>query len=187
MKLFIVLTAAALAGLLVGGIIFRPVLPFSFFQTRATVVRQSLPVRLVIPSINVDTPIEPVALDSRGNMAVPKNIFGVGWYSLGVRPGEIGQAVLDGHLDTPDLKPSVFWNLKNLRPGDLITVKKEDGQYLQFRVDRTVVESTAQFPVKEIFGPAENARLNLITCAGVWDKNLGTFNQRVVVFSSLSN
>src|SRR5947209_7865092 len=68
-----------------------------------------LPQRIVIPSLNVDSTIEQVGLDSQKRMDVPKNVFDVGWYDLGVRPGQIGSAVIDGHFDTPTGAPSVFY------------------------------------------------------------------------------
>ena len=55
------------------------------------------PVRLRIPSINVDAPVEYVGLTPDGAMDVPKERANVAWFNLGPRPGENGSAVVAGH------------------------------------------------------------------------------------------
>ena len=143
------------------------------------------PVSLEIPAIGVNATVEFVGLDKYGNMDIPKNVYHVGWYSLGVKPGENGQAVMAGHLNTPELTPSVFWNLKNLKPGDVIIVQNENGREVNFAVREVRSVDTAEFPVQEIFGPSSKPQLNLITCDGYFDRKEGTYNRRIVVYSDL--
>src|SRR5438309_658887 len=73
--------------------------------------RPPLPVRLVIPAIQVDASVEQVGRTPDGAMDVPKESNDVGWYKLGFRPGEQGNAVMAGHLDTATDR-AVFWDLQ---------------------------------------------------------------------------
>src|SRR5690242_10335905 len=66
-------------------------------------IDEALPVRLSVPSIGINAPIEQVGTLANGDMATPAQnpwIDG-GWYSNGPHPGEKGSAVIDGHLDRP--------------------------------------------------------------------------------------
>ena len=58
------------------------------------------PVRLEIPAIQVDAFIELVGLTPQDAMDVPKGWMNAGWYHKGFRPGEAGNAVIAGHLDS---------------------------------------------------------------------------------------
>src|SRR5579864_1086732 len=55
------------------------------------------PAHLTIPAIGLSASVESVGLTKTGAMAVPSNTNNVGWFSLGYRPGEVGNAVLTGH------------------------------------------------------------------------------------------
>ncbi len=104
------------------------------------------PVRLRIPKLDVDTVIEEVQEDSIGAMDVPKKVENIGWYSLGVKPGAKGNAVIAGHLDTKTGAPAVFFNLSILEPGDLIQVTDEKNNVLTFVVQKKEAYPTDDFP-----------------------------------------
>src|SRR5476651_2105472 len=89
---------------------------------------QNLPIRLKIPSIQVDASIEYVGVTANGTMAVPSNTVDVGWFSLGSRPGEKGSAVIAGHLNSPTGAAGVFSNLGKLKPGEKIDVEDSAGK-----------------------------------------------------------
>jgi len=49
-------------------------------------------------------------------MDVPKGLNNIGWFNLGPRPGENGNAVIDGHYGVwKNGKGAVFNNLHKLR------------------------------------------------------------------------
>jgi LPXTG-site transpeptidase (sortase) family protein len=148
-----------------------------------TPVPRHLPGRLTIPRIQVDAPIESVAVDRNGNMDVPSKPTNVAWYAPGPAPGEQGDAVIDGHLDWTT-GPAVFWNLAKLRAGDEIDVTSQDGRLLRFRV--TDLQSVAynSHPTG-LFAPTGPSRLSLITCAGAWDAGTRNYAQRLIVNASL--
>lgn len=147
----------------------------------------STPKRLTIPVLNVDTEIESVGLDEERRMDVPKNVYNTAWYNLGPKPGEKGNAVIDGHFDTQTGAPSVFYYLKNLQVGDEIQVKDENGMMYNFEVTMVTSYPIDTFPIQKIFGPTDKTRLNLITCGGTWDREKKNYSDRVVVYSDLKN
>src|SRR5205085_12052058 len=93
------------------------------------------PTRLLIPAIGVNASVEGVEILPNGEMATPTQhpFDDVGWFDLGTKPGDRGSAVFDGHLDRPGGYPAVFWNLRNLHPGDEVLVINAEGQTLHFR------------------------------------------------------
>lgn len=151
----------------------------------AVVERPGLPVRLRIPRIGVDAAVEHVGLTEDGDMASPAAWENAGWYRNGPRPGEEGNAVIDGHLDSYT-GTAVFWDLRELRPGDEVEVEGDDGIIRVFRVtgSRSYAANDPSARV-EIFGDADGVRLNLITCEGAWSTE--GYSERLVVFTELSS
>lgn len=143
-----------------------------------------LPVRLKIPGISVDAPIEYVGLTPDGAMGIPKGPSDVGWFELGPRPGEEGSAVMAGHYGTwKNGQGSVFDNLHKLRPGDKLYVEDEKGAIISF-----VVRESRRYDPKadaaDVFTASdEKPHLNLITCEGTWNKASKSYPQRLVVFA----
>lgn len=145
--------------------------------------RPGLPVQLVIPALGVDAFIEHVGLTKDLAMDVPSKTENVAWYKLGYRPGERGNAVIAGHLDTITGAPAVFWDLESLKPGDEIFVRGLDGITRRFIVDYYTRYPYDEAPVQQIFGPAEVPQLVLITCKGTWDRLNRNYSHRLVVFA----
>lgn len=145
------------------------------------------PVRLIIPAIGVNANIQSVGLfwNGDGEMSIPTNFTDVAWYNGGPRPGMPGDAVIDGHLDGRNVKEAVFFNLGNLKPGDLVEVVDQAGKTWQFQVIRLATYAYNATTTDIFTGDASEARLNLITCAGDWIKSQNLYNERVVVFTQL--
>ena len=100
-------------------------------------VRAGLPVRLKIPKLNVNAGLDYVGLTPAGELGVPKGPASAGWYDLGPRPGEKGNAVIDGHFGYKNNIPAVFDNLHILQKGDNLYVEDEKGKTRYFRGART--------------------------------------------------
>lgn len=143
------------------------------------------PVRLIIPRLGVDAAVEQVGLDSRGRMDVPKDVYNVGWYNQGFKPGERGSAVMAGHLDTSTGAPAVFFNLRSLSSGDEILVTDTQGKEYSFVVTKREIYAFDQVPLEEVFNTTGKPGLNLITCMGTWDQTDRNYSQREVVYSEL--
>lgn len=159
----------------------RPVPTLGIAQAKSAPAK---PVRLVIPKLGINAAVVSVGLAANGDMAAPSTWETVGWYNRGPLPGEAGNAVIDGHLDSYT-GPAVFWHLRELKPGDSIQLKAADGATLRFVVTGSQSFDVNSFPSRQIFGPASVPQLNLITCNGSWDQNQGQYNQRLVVFTKL--
>lgn len=155
-------------------------------EQAAPAVPLSNPLRLRIPAISVNAAVQHVGVNAAGNMATPSNFTDVAWYKYGAAPGAPGSAVMAGHLNNALGLDGVFAELKDLKPGDEITVTREDGSEARFVVTETRVYPYDQVP-DIVFDPAGLAKLNLITCAGKWMKSLKTYDQRLIVFAELAD
>ncbi|MDR0136595.1 class F sortase [Metabacillus idriensis] len=142
------------------------------------------PVKVNIPSINVEANIEQVGILENGQMGVPQEINNVGWFEPGVKPGSRGSAVLAGHVDSKT-GPAIFFNLKDLKQGDEIIVTDEKGTSLTFIVKNQESYPRGSAPIDEIFQTEEGQNLNLITCSGTFNRSAGTHEERLVVFAEL--
>lgn len=142
-----------------------------------------LPVRLIIPKLEVDAKVEYVALAKDKTMAVPQNEANVAWYLLGDRPGVVGTAVIAGHYGWRDDKPLVFAKIDKLRPGDELFIEDDRGAFIKFVVrERRSYEPNAN--VTKVFNSTDNrAHLNLTTCEGVYDEVTKNYPKRLVVFT----
>jgi hypothetical protein len=145
------------------------------------------PVRFYAPAIGVDASVESVGLTNDGRMDVPRQWMNVGWYSGGYFPGETGNAVVAGHLDSNTGGPAVFWDLDKLQPGDEVAVTYENGDLYTFRVtgSETYPYDAQGSMVESIFGPSLTTDLNMITCDGAWQHGQATYSHRLVVFATL--
>lgn len=153
------------------------------------------PVRLIVPAMHLDAKVIPVGTTATGAMSTPHcasatdPVCGeVYWYSPGVVPGQTGNAVIAGHVNRPDASPASFGALTNLAAGDTFQVQTADNHMLTFKVtsiERVTAYASGQNNpiINEIFGPATQPDLNLITCIGDWDG--ATFNQRLVVHTQI--
>lgn len=152
-------------------------------KTKTAVSGVNPPRRLSIPRLKIDAPVLDVGLLKAGRMDVPPDGKKLGWYTLGAKPGEVGNAVIAGHLDTAK-GPGAFWELNKSKVGDAIDIYDEQGAKQEFVVRKTALYDMREpQPVTEIFGPAKTRSLNLITCAGTWDRAMSHYDKRFVVYA----
>lgn len=150
-----------------------------------TEVSPVTPVTLRIPKLGVTSEVEYVGLDAEGRMDVPKADENVAWFELGVRPGDVGSAVLAGHYDSKTGGPAVFYDLTKLTVGDIVEVLDGEGNELKFVVTDTATYKDADFPIDTVFAQNDARRLNLITCAGQFSQQQRNYSDRFVVFTEL--
>lgn len=144
------------------------------------------PVKLEIPKLNVSTSIEEVGRLENGQMGVPQDTDQVGWFAPGIKPGSPGNAVMAGHVDSLT-GPSVFYELDKLKKGDEILVYGSEDEVLTFTVVKTEVYPRQNAPVDSIFGFTYGSGLNLITCTGEFNRSVKTHDDRLVVYTELSD
>jgi sortase (surface protein transpeptidase) len=142
-------------------------------------------VRLVIPAIGVATRLVRLGLEADGAMAVPADYGRAGWFAEGPAPGQVGPAVIAGHVDSRT-GPAVFYRLRELRPGQAVLVERADGTRLRFVVEQARSYPKASFPTADVFGPVPSAALRLITCGGDFDRARGSYRDNLVVFAGLA-
>jgi sortase (surface protein transpeptidase) len=153
-------------------------------QSTAKTMAASTPVKLRIDKIGISAPIIGLGLKADGSLDTPPGPSEVGWYTGSPTPGQLGPAVIDGHVDWID-NVAVFWRLRELVPGDTFAVDRADGSTATFKV--TAIQEFPQnnFPSKEVYGSINYAGIRLITCGGEFDTSTGHYNQNIVVFGSL--
>jgi len=140
-----------------------------------------VPIHLSIPAIHLESSIFPVHLNDREIVDVPDSQ--VGWYEKGANPGEQGNAVLDGHYIDPYFRTGIFHEMSKLTIGDDILVTDQKSQLFHFRVTNIELVPVSEFPIQHVYGDAAGHGLNLITCAGSYDKKTNGYTHRTIVYS----
>jgi Sortase domain len=156
--------------------------------TPVAVVRQlppSPPTAVRIPALGVTSDVMELGLRRGGSMEVPPGAYPVGWYDRSPTPGQLGPAVLAGHVDWAG-EPGAFAGLHELLPGDTVDVDRADGSTAVFVVDRVEEHPKDAFPSDAVYGDLDHAGLRLITCGGAFDEDTGDYADNVVVFAHLT-
>jgi sortase A len=139
------------------------------------------PVRLVIPTLKINSPIQKMGVDETGALSVPDGSSNhVGWYEDGTMPGEHGSAVLDAHVF------AAFKNLRYLKVGQSVYIKMASGKTLRFVIEDSRVYKLADVPAQTLYNRADKPRLNLITCAGKLTADRTTYDHRLIDYAVLA-
>lgn len=153
-------------------------------------IKAQPPVHIEVPSIGINAPVVEVGIssgtDGSQTIEVPKNANEVGWYTYSPRPGEQGGAILTAHYDSASGKQAVFYNLRDLIPGDIIYIKMTDEEELLFQVNDVTSQPFDDASLQSlVFGNFPGKELIMITCDGVWDPVARNYSKRLVVFATL--
>ncbi len=124
-----------------------------------------------------------LGLRADGSMQVPPGGFPAGWYTGGPTPGELGPAIIAGHVDWNG--PGVFFRLHNLKNGDEVSITRADGSKPVFRVTRVAQFRKDRFPTKLVYGNIDHAGLRVITCGGSFNSQSGGYEDNIVAFADL--
>ncbi|WP_257232300.1 class F sortase [Streptomyces sp. Rer75] len=149
---------------------------------------RSTPNQLDIPSLGVSAPFTALSLDRQGTLIPPPDTDNnlVGWYKAGPSPGERGNAIVAGHVDTKT-GPAVFSMLNTLKAGSKVTVTRDDGILATFVVDKVQTYKKKDFPDQQVYGDTNDAQLRVITCGGAYDHTAKDYTANVVAFAHLSS
>ena len=139
------------------------------------------PSRVRIPAIGVDSPLESLDVDQAGALKGPVDYAKAGWYAGGIAPGEVGPAVIAGHVDSTR-GPAVFYRLRDLKAGDEIEVARGD-QWVRFRVVASEKYPKNKFPTDRVYRPTPVPELRLITCGGTFDRSRRSYEDNIVVYA----
>ncbi|MGC4885625.1 class F sortase [Micromonospora sp. DT227] len=148
----------------------------------------SPPSRITIPRIGVRADVLALGVNDDGTVQVPPldQAMNAGWYKLGASPGELGNAVIMGHVDSAKIGPAVFFRLGELRPGDTVSVERADRTEVTFQVDGLKSYPKDQFPTELVYGPSDRASLRVITCGGRFDEQKRSYTDNVIVFATMT-
>jgi hypothetical protein len=149
-------------------------------------VARSQPLTLSIPAIQLKVRLSELGLNPNHTVQVPSSFAVPGWYRLGPSPGQLGSAVILGHVDSY-LGPAVFYRLRTLRPGDHVNVTLADGVVTHFVVRHVAMYLKAQFPNAMVYGPHGYRALQLVTCGGVFDAQTRHYLSNIVVYTDLAS
>lgn len=147
-------------------------------------VPRSVPTELTIPSLDISTRVGRVGLQPDHQVMVPTSVRTASWFRLGPTPGEVGSAVILGHVDSY-VGPAVFFLLRTLSVGASIKVVLANGVVTNFAVTKVVEYSKSNFPDQLVYGSHGTQSLQLVTCGGVFNHATGHYESNIVVFSHL--
>lgn len=133
--------------------------------------------KVTIGSIGLSSRYVTVGLTSTN--AIDVNPTLVGWWNGSSQPGSPGAAFLDGH------NPGALSKLSRATEGMQITITKASGEVLNYTIVHTetvMLEGINMRAALSVYGGASEG-LNLMTCAGTYNPNTGTTDQRLVVYA----
>lgn len=136
--------------------------------------------RIVIPALGVDTPVQlsPIVGETWDVSFLEQS---VGHLEGTASPGDAGNTVLAGHVTlAPDGRAGPFHHLRDLQPGDTVTVYRGE-QPFTYQIDGVGTVSPSDV---QVAFPTEAARLTLITCQN-YDQSLSEYTERLVVMGHL--
>lgn len=139
---------------------------------------------LRIPSIGVRSTLIPLGLNADGTVEVPSldEPMQAGWYRYGPTPGDVGPAVVLGHVNARG-SPGVFARLDELAVGDAVSVERDQGHRIDFVVTRVEQVSKTRFPTARVYGDTPAPELRLVTCGGELDRARHRYLDSVIVYA----
>ena len=154
--------------------------PPAFRSVRTYQEEVAPPVRLRIPALRIDTPLQQLGRAADRTVEVPADFGVAGWFVGGPRPGQAGPAVILGHVDSRR-GPGVFFPLAGVTPATEVHVDRADGSTVTFRVTGVLTVAKDGFPTEQVYAPTLQSSLRLVTCGGPFDHAAGSYRDNVIV------
>jgi hypothetical protein len=143
--------------------------------------------RMTIPRIGVDAPVNVRVVGPDGNMGNPNGKDDAIWYDFSAFSGMGGfpgtpksNALFSGHVDYHPNFTAVFWDLRQLVPGDEIDIYLMDGTPLRYVVQWTQWIGDTENFAAFASGTGEEV-LTIVTCTGTFDSATRNYSNRLVV------
>lgn len=139
---------------------------------------------IFIPEIGVKAMVKPTWQTKDGAIGTPASVYDTSWYVHSAKPGQPGATFIDGHVSS-FTSPGVFYELKDLRPGDEIQIEKGDGTKVTYQMVKKVFYAYDSVNMEQALAPVNpnKSSLTLMTCAGDVIPHTNTFSQRIAVFA----
>jgi sortase A len=129
------------------------------------------PDRLVIPAIQLDSPVVPVSWQIVEENGYSYSVWEVaddvvGWHKTSALPGQAGNMVLSGHHN---IKGEIFRYLVELEPGERVLVYAGDQVYHYVVAEKHILKEKGESPEvrrqnARWIAPTPDERLTLVTC-----------------------
>jgi LPXTG-site transpeptidase (sortase) family protein len=147
----------------------------------------SPPTEVSIPKLGARSSLVPLGLNPDKTIQVPpvEQPMQAGWYDKAPMPGQVGPAIILGHVDG-NKKPGIFFKLKEMATGDEVLVSRQDGSTARFTVTKVEQVAKQDFPTERVYGNTAGPELRLITCGGVFDHSAKSYKDNVIVFATLA-
>lgn len=176
-------------GLIITAIVFGIIFIFQYNGEKSSSylnnskTQAGIPVRMLIPRIDMNAEIEVITKDESGYPTPPKLALNTGWYDLGVKPGEEGTAVIYGYVYWKNGYTARFSDLHFSKPGDFIEII-DDKDIITTFVVVEVKKYNLDTDISKLYESNDGkSHLNLITYDGAWDEATESYSKRVVVFT----
>jgi hypothetical protein len=145
------------------------------------------PVNITVENAGINADIVTMQIVN-GVMENPPGPWVVAWYRQTATLGEPGNVVLAGHVDYWDVGPSVFYNLRDLVAGDVISLTGENDRRYDYAVEWLEtydLDALTSGTLQDVVGPTAVPSVTLITCGGEFDYANGEYLSRMVVRGAL--
>ncbi len=150
------------------------------------------PYEILIPRAKVRASVVGLGLAPNGALGAPDNPDVVGWWADGVRPGQAGNLLLDGHVDYTDIYgqvgPGVAWLVREIVAGDVIVIQdsETDAAYI-YRVTESLALAADDPSAVRFLRPTEAGTLTFVTCEGSFDRDSLSYADRRIVRAALES
>ncbi len=139
------------------------------------------PDQILVPSLDIKAPLEPIELASDGVLTPPADTDVVGWWDGSAEPGSgKGQTVMTGH--TVSTGGGVMNDLPQIDVGALVRIRDE-GKLVDYRVTGVFKLSKEEVAkhARSLFGQeGQKGRLVLVTCTDYHD---GDYDSNIIVWA----
>lgn len=149
----------------------------------------SLPASITIPDIDAESSLIETGIKSDQSIETPpvERPQQASWYNLSPRPGDVGPAIILGHVDGHGQR-GIFYRLKDLKPGSDVVIEAQDGTLFTFEVYEVSKFPKKKFPTDRVYGNTIDPELRLITCGGAFgNAQPGHYDDNIVAFAKLTN
>ena len=147
------------------------------------VVATVAPVALALPALDIALPVDPVGVEADGQMEIPPLAERGGWYRFGPSPADAQRtAVIAAHVDSEaSAGLGAFARLPDAQVGDVVEVTMADGSVRTYAVTSVERQAKPEIDWSLIFERDGAPRLVLVTCGGVFQRDVGHYTDNVIV------
>lgn len=141
-------------------------------------------VAIHVPRLGINQSLIALHLLWDRSLSVPKSFSDIGWWAEGPQPGAPGAVIVGAHVSSKS-GPGVFFRLREVRAGDLISIDRADGTAAVFQVRGKASFPRDDYPDDIVYRTTGKASVHLITCDGAFDPKIGHHKENLVVFADL--